>query len=70
MSKRIKIEDQGIAEQLLAAFGDGLINGIIKMKVNIIQEKGTHSPKKNKERTNCSQDFIAFITHMLDVLWQ
>ena len=47
MSKRIKIEDQGIAEQLLATFGDGLINGIIKMKVNIIiQEKGTHSPKK------------------------
>ena len=46
-TKRIKIEDQGIAEQLLATFGDGLINGIIKMKVNIIiQEKGTHSPKK------------------------
>ena len=35
-SKRMKIEDQGIAEQLLAAFGDQLINGSITLKVNII----------------------------------
>ena len=66
MSKRLKIEDQGIAEQLLATFGDGLINGIIKMKVNIIiQEKGTHSPKKIKKE----QIVVKILSHLLHICW-
>ena len=56
MSKRIKIEDQGIAEQLLATFGYGLINGIIRMKVNTDTDPNT-GKNRSSPIFRCSSEF-------------